>query len=67
MNDEMVSKTEFLRRMGYEPYGENHAKLKDIMRGVSSPRKNWIDGMLAVTGMSYEMMFSDTLWGIDDE
>jgi hypothetical protein len=59
MNDNMVSRCELLRRMNYEVDGGNIAKLSRIMRGEVNPKKDWIDSLIAVTGMKYERLFAE--------
>lgn len=38
-------------------------KLRRILRGETLPKKDWIDAMMEMTGMSYERMFSEKAWG----
>ena len=59
MNDNMVSRCELLRRMNYEVVGGNIAKLSRIMRGEVNPKKDWIDSLIAVTGMNFERRFAE--------
>jgi hypothetical protein len=59
MNDNMVSRSELLRRMNYAVVGGNVEKLSDIMKGKVNPKKNWIDALIAVTGMKYERLFAE--------
>jgi transcriptional regulator with XRE-family HTH domain len=54
MNENKVSRSEFLRRCGLLPLGENLARFHRILRGNIEPRKTDIDRMLKVTGMTYE-------------
>ena len=67
VNENKVSKFEMLRRMGETVGAENSTRLRRLMKGEYLPRKDCIDKLLKVTGMSYEMLFSDTLWRADDE
>lgn len=57
MNENRVSKSEMLRRMGLERHQNNMGRLTRCIRGESQPRKDYIDKMLEVTGMTYEVMF----------
>lgn len=57
MNDNKVSSLEMLRRMGFEAAPATYTKLRGILRGKFNPRKNWIDGLLSVTEMTYEELF----------
>lgn len=62
MNRNKVSGFELLRRMEVETSTNNSVRLHSYMRGERSPRKQYIDKLLDVTGMSYECLFSDKLW-----
>ena len=57
MNEKKVSRREFLRRMGLAPYTGNYERFASYLRGESCPRKQYIDKMLEVTGMTYETLF----------
>ena len=67
MNENKVGKQEFLRRMHMDTCGVNSTRLKGVINGSSTPRKDWIDLMLGVTGMTYEKLFAMELWVDDDE
>jgi hypothetical protein len=67
VNENKISKNEMLRRMGQAVVARNSERLREVMKGEILPRKDYIDKLLTVTGMSYEMLFSDTLWRSDDE
>lgn len=58
MNENKVSRNEFVRRMGYTADALNITRLSRIMKGEQHPRKYFIDLMLKVTGMPYEEMFA---------
>ena len=67
MNENKVSRSEFVRRTKFEWCPANITKFAKIMRGeIKDVRKSWIDEMLRITGMSYEMLFDDRLWRDDD-
>lgn len=57
MNDNKISRSEFLRRMGYTACANNSIELRSIMNGVLQPKKSYIDKMLEVTGLTYEVLF----------
>lgn len=57
MNDNKVSRSEFVRRMGYELAQGNQQRFSNLLRGKYIPRKTYIDKMIEVTGMPYEVLF----------
>ena len=57
MNENKVSRKEFIRRMGLAEFGGNHERFSKCLRGESHPRKPYIDKMLEVTGLTYETLF----------
>jgi transcriptional regulator with XRE-family HTH domain len=57
MNRHKVSRREFLKRMGLEAHSRNYERFTSYLRGDTNPRKQYIDKMLAITGMTYEEMF----------
>lgn len=57
LNENKVSKAEFLRRMGFTLHDHNYDKLASYLSGECNPRKPYIDRMLRVTGMNYETLF----------
>lgn len=56
-NQNEVSKARFLKLLGLSYHTNNIHRLSDVLTGVSYPRKDYIDNMLNVTGMTYEEMF----------
>ena len=58
MNLHRVSRNEFVRRMGLTADAENSQRLGRVLRGEDMPRKDYIDSMMKVTGMTYEVMFA---------
>ena len=58
MNENRVSRSEVLRRMGVEPSASNAARLRGYMCGDTYPSKPTIDKLLAVTGLTYEQLFT---------
>lgn len=58
MNDNKVSCKEFLRRMGYATTeGNTYYKFRGCIMGEIQPTKPYIDKMLKVTGLTYEVLF----------
>lgn len=57
LNENRVSRSEFVRRMGLIPSGANNSRIRCYFRGVNYPSKQVIDKMLEVTGLTYEEMF----------
>lgn len=57
MNENRVSRKEFLQRMGLTVHQNNYDRLNSYMTGKYYPRKPYIDKMLEVTGMTYETLF----------
>lgn len=57
MNDNKVSRSEFLRRMGLTTQNTNAVVFNHILRGEQDPRKSFIDKMIEVTGLPYETLF----------
>lgn len=63
MNKNKVSKSGLLIRMYLSTAGRNIDKIGRIMNGETMPKKDWIDGLLEATGMSYERLFAEKAWG----
>jgi transcriptional regulator with XRE-family HTH domain len=59
MNDNKISASELVRRMYLEPLPDNINRLRNVMRGHSNPRKDYIDRMMAATGMTYQKLFKE--------
>lgn len=59
MNDNKISAAELLKMMYYEPHPESVERLRNVMRGVGNPRKDYIDRMMAATGMTYQKLFKE--------
>ena len=57
MNENKVSRKEFLRRMGLTPHNSNYERFSSYITGNNHARKPYIDKMLEVTGMTYETLF----------
>ena len=58
MNKNKVSRSEFLRRMGMTTDSNNVARFSNVLRGEHQPRKDYIERMLLVTGMTFEELFA---------
>lgn len=58
LNDNEVSRNEFVRRMGLTTYARHNSSVGDYFRGRKYPLKETIDVMLRVTGLTYEELFS---------
>ena len=61
LNENRVSKSEFLRRMGNLPQASSSESLRSWFRGDHYPDKAHIDKILAVTGLTYE-----ELWEVEE-
>lgn len=57
MNENKVTRREFLRRMGLVTHDANYKRFNNILRGEGDPQKHYIDKMLEVTGLTYEVLF----------
>lgn len=58
LNDNRISRSEFIRRIGLIPYANTIARFGGYFRGRNYPQKETIDKMLSVTGLTYEELFS---------
>lgn len=57
MNDKKISISELVRRLGYECCARTRCSIARVLSGVGNPRKELIDKLIAVTGMTYEELF----------
>ena len=57
MNDNKVSRGQFIRMMGMSYHTTNLVRLRETLNGSAMPRKDYIDSMLKTTGMTYEELF----------
>lgn len=57
LNENKVSRTEFIRRIGWETNASASAQVSGWFRGCRFPTKKIIDRFLAVTGLTYEELF----------
>lgn len=59
MNENSISRNEFVRMMGLPTEGETLARLRSYMTGESNPPKVYIDRMIRATGMDYQTLFEE--------
>lgn len=57
MNENKVSRTELLRRMGLVTKTANYTRITNYIYGQYDPSKRFIDRMLKITGLTYETLF----------
>lgn len=57
MNDNKISIAEALRRMGFSTSTNNSNMLSCVLRGKHNPRKEMIDKLIGLTGLTYEKLF----------
>lgn len=57
LNENKVSRSEFVRRMGLLPEGSNLDHVRNWFSGRYYPIKRVIDSMLEVTGLTYEELW----------
>lgn len=58
LNENKVSRSEFMRRLGVIPSGNERSYIGRWFRGINDPSKRIIDKMLTVTGLTYEQLFA---------
>ena len=58
LNENQISRYEFIRRLGLNQHSANHARISEHFRGRTYPRKETIDKFIAVTGLTYEQLFA---------
>lgn len=59
LNDNKVSRYEFIRRLGDHQNAVSTARISEHFRGRSYPRKETIDKFIEVTGLTYEQLFAE--------
>ncbi len=58
MDENRVSVAELLRRIrGEDARGHNRSRFDNVLKGQADPKKSEIDGLMRVTGMTYEELF----------
>lgn len=57
LNDNRVTRSEFVRRMGLPPHPNSNTRISAYFAGKNHPSKKIIDKLLEVTGMTYEELF----------
>lgn len=58
LNENRCSRAELTRRMGYSSDPVNQMRVGECLRGKINIRKDLIDKLLSITGMTYETLFS---------
>lgn len=56
-NDNRMTFHRFFKLMKLEYHSKNIQRLRDYLKGVCNPRKEYIDKLIAATGMPYEKLF----------
>lgn len=59
LNDNKITRSEFIRRMGNVVCGNAHSQISEWFRGKRYPTKSSIDKILKITGLTYEQLFAD--------
>lgn len=59
MNENKITVSELVRRMGHVVHTTNHARIRDICLGRTELRKCEIDKLIEITGMTYEELFRE--------
>lgn len=57
LNDNKITKSELIRRLGYETLQETYARVGRYLRGGIYPPKRTIDKFIEVTGLTYEELW----------
>ena len=57
LNENKVSRSELARRMDCAPVPRKSKGISEWLKGKNHPRKDSIDKLLAVTGLTYEQLF----------
>ena len=58
MNNHRVGVTELAGRVGISMEANNIETLRNVLRGRTQPKKNLIEKLLSITGMTYEQLFA---------
>lgn len=59
LNDNKVSRAELMRRMNVSIGGKTTDRIGRILRGDTRPNKDDIDLLIQITGLTYEVLFSE--------
>ena len=59
LNDNKVSVKELTRRLDIGTYAENCLRTRGVISGKTNPRKDYIDRLIAITGLTYEELFAE--------
>ena len=57
LNENKISKSELVRRMGVRVHAGTNSVVSSYLRGEHYPPKQTIDKLLSVTGLTYEKFF----------
>lgn len=57
LNENLVSRSELVRRTGREVGGVNSEVFRKYLTGRSDPPKRVIDQLISITGLTYEKLF----------
>ena len=66
LNDNKVTRSEFMRRMEMPTSPNNHSRISNYFTGRNYPSKATIDKFIKVTGMTYEELFWEENGGVED-
>lgn len=59
LNENRISRAELIRRMNLSVGGRNTDRVCRILRGETRPNKDDIDLLIKITGLTYEVLFSE--------
>lgn len=57
MNENKVSRKKLLEKMGLAVHTSNYDRMLKYLNGYCFPRKDYIDRLIAATGLPYEILF----------
>lgn len=57
LEENKITMSELLRRLGRENLASNHAQINRYLKGKSNPSKKSIDKFIEVTGLTYEELW----------
>ena len=57
MNKNRIKRSRLMYMMGLEPICNNYATFNNHITGKTEPKKGFIDRLIKVTGLPYEMLF----------
>lgn len=59
LNENKISRAELMRRMHLAVGGKNTDRVGRLLRGDTDPNKRDIDLLIQITGLTYEVLFSE--------